>query len=356
MITTYKGKKITGILGILPETEYDFDEETKAFADSKTRRLKNIMGFGKRRAAKGSTTSGDFCLYGMQYLLDKNYIKKEDVGAIVVAGVTPDYFLPHISNIIHGEFEFSKDVVCLDIAQGCAAHLVGLNQACMLLNVLGNKKVVLFTCDVLCRKDPKSTLFAPSFGGDGASITIIENVSEDEKNNIYYSIYTDGSSREALIIKAGGYRMPRTEKAGEIIEYDDGTKGTLDSIHMNGSMVFNFVQKEVPGMIDEILEYSGYSKENIDWYMFHQPNKFMLQKLADRMKVPHEKMPMNIVENFGNSSGSCIPINIAFNLGDKLLNNEYLCCLSGFGSGLTWGAAIMNLGNLDFCELLISDL
>lgn len=354
MITTFKGKKITGMLGILPETEYDYDQETKDFADLQTKRLKKIMGFGKRRAAKADSTTADFCLYGLRYLLEKGLLKKEDIGAVIVVTVTPDYMIPHISNIIHGEIGLARDVVCMDIAQGCAALMAGLNQAYMVLEHLGDKKAVVFTGDVLCRKRKEDKLSAPSFGGDGASITIVEN--QKEAPDIYTSLYTDGSGRDALIMHAGGYRMPRTPETAIPVDIGDGTKKPMDEIWMNGSKVFNFVQKEVPPMVDELLQYAGQRKEEIDWFLFHQPNKFMLQKLADRMKVPHEKLPMNIVENFGNSSGSCMPINITFNLGEKLLNHTYRCCLSAFGSGLAWGASLMELGRLDFCEWIVSDL
>ena len=82
----------------------------------------------------------------------------------------------------------------------------------------------------------------------------------------------------------------------------------------------------------------------------------MLKKLADKLGVSYEKMFMNIVENFGNPSGVSIPINIVFNMKEQLLSNEYTCCLSAFGSGLAWGASVMTLGNLDFCEMIESNL
>ena len=338
----------------MPETEYDFDEETKDFATPQTRRLKKIMGFNKRRAAKNTTTTTDLCEYGLKYLLDHKMVDTKEIGAIVVVSATPDYFIPHMSNIIHGNFDFPQDVICMDIAQGCAAYVLGIIQSCMLLEHLGDRKVLLFTGDVLCRKDPNVPLGRPSFGGDAASITILENTNKDEK--IYTNIYTDGKGRDALIMHAGGYRMPRTPETAILRDIGDGTMAPLDEIWMHGSKVFNFVQKDVPPMITELVEYAGLTKEDIDWYLFHQPNKFMVQKLAERLGVCKEKMPSNIVENFGNSSGSCVPINIAYNLGKQLLDEQYLCCLSGFGSGLTWGAAITELGHLDFCEYIITDL
>lgn len=152
MIATFKGKKITGMLTVMPENEYDYDEETKEIATLQTRRLKKIMGFGKRRAAKETSTSSDFCIYGLNYMFEHDMIKREEIGAVVVTGLTPDYFIPHISNIIHGECKLPKDVICMDIPQGCVGFVLGSLQALMLLDVVGNKKVVVFNTDVLCRK------------------------------------------------------------------------------------------------------------------------------------------------------------------------------------------------------------
>jgi 3-oxoacyl-[acyl-carrier-protein] synthase-3 len=353
MMTTFHGKKITGIISILPKNEYDYDDEVSAFATVQTRRLKKIMGFNKRRAAKENSTTSDFCIYGLRYILDKEYIKRDDIGALIVVGLTPDYFLPQISNIIQGECDLKHDVICMDIAQGCAGHILGLMQACMLLDAIGDKKVLVFTGDVLNRKDINTPISAPSFGGDATTITIVEN--DQAASNIYMNMYMNGAERNALIIHAGGYRMPRTEETAKLIDVGDGTLKSYNDLWMDGSKVFNFIQREVPPLIHEILQYSKRTREEIDWYFFHQPNRFILEKLADKLGLPREKVPMDIVENFGNSSGSTIPVNITYNLAEKALNNIYLCCLSGFGAGLTWGAMIMELGKLDFCEMIVSD-
>ncbi len=354
MITTFHGKRISGMLTVLPETEYDYDEETKEFATLQTRRLKKIMGFGKRRAAKADSVSSDFCIYGLNYMIEKGYIQKDEIGAIVVTGLTPDFFIPHVSNVIHGECGLNRDVICMDIPQGCVGFMLGAMQALLLLDVIGDKKVVVFNIDVLNRKNPEDKLKEAVFGGDAAGITVFEN--DKAAPDIYMNLYNDGTERNALIMHAGGYKEPRCAATAVPEDIGDGTMKSRDELWMDGSKVFNFVQKEVPSLIEEILDYAKVSKEDIDWYLFHQPNKFMMQKLADKMGVPWEKMPMNIVENFGNSSGSTIPVNITFNLSEEFQNDEYLCCLSGFGAGLSWAAMVLQLGKLDFCELITSTL
>ncbi|MCF0176982.1 MAG: ketoacyl-ACP synthase III, partial [Bacteroidales bacterium] len=121
---------------------------------------------------------------------------------------------------------------------------------------------------------------------------------------------------------------------------------------MKGDEVFNFVQRVVPPMINHLMEVSGTKKEDVDWFMFHQPNKFMLNKVADAIGVPYDKMPANIVENFGNASGVTVPTAICFNLGERLEKESFKICVAGFGVGLTWSSALLDLGNLNFCKLI----
>lgn len=356
MKTIFRGKKITGILGVLPQNEVRFEDEVHNynFPEKQTLRLKKVMGYEKHRVVKHTTSSSDLCVAGLNYMLDKDLVKKDEIGAVVVVTTTPDHFIPHVSNIIQGECGLDNHVICTDVSQGCAAFLHGLMQAFMLLEHLEDKKVVVFTVDTLSKKVSKKDRNSYPLIGDAAGITIVEN--DSSSKDICFNLYNDGSRREALIIPAGGSRLACSVDTALMEDVDnDGNLRSLDNLKMDGSEVFSFVQTEVPPLIEETLEFSGQNKEDIEWYLFHQPNKFMLKKLAEKLEIPYEKMPMNIVENFGNPSGASIPINIVHNLGKKLLDNTYNCCLSAFGSGLTWGAMTIELGGMDFCEMLISD-
>ena len=118
---------------------------------------------------------------------------------------------------------------------------------------------------------------------------------------------------------------------------------------MKGDDVFNFVLNQVPQQIEELLAYLNLSKEDIDYFMCHQPNKFMLQKLADKLGISYEKLPNNIVEKFGNASGVTIPTNICCNLQNK--KEPLKLCLSGFGIGLTWATMVLDL-DLNFNQII----
>lgn len=355
MKTIFRGKKITGVLSVLPEIECCFEDEMENAESIRVQRLKKIMGYGKRRRAKATTTMSDMFCFALQHAFEHEYLKKDDVGAIVVVTLSPDYFVPQIGNIIHGKFGFSEDVFSIDIAQGCAGYLTGLQQAFMMLDSFEDKKILVFCGEIFNRKNKKNEgkFVDPAFGGDAATLTIVEN--DKEAKDIYFNMYNDGSKRESLIIHAGGFKNPIVPPAELPTEEGDSCM-PFYFVNMDGSNVFNFVQQKVPPMIDEILEYAGVGKDDVDWYLFHQPNKFMLEKLADKLNIPYEKLPMNIVELFGNSNGATVPINITYNLGEKAEENKYLCCLSGFGSGLTWSSMIIELGKLDFCKTIESNL
>ncbi len=356
MRTVFRNKKIEGILSVVPEREILFEEEIAnyTFPEKQTLKLKKLMGYDRHRIVKENSASSDLCIAGLEHIFKEGWLRKEDVGAIVVVSSTHDYLLPGTSSIIHDHFQFPYEVVCEDLMQGCTGFIQGLMQSFMILEHLENKKVVLFNVDVLSKKTSKKDRNSFPLIGDAASVTVISNT--DEPNEIYLNYLFDGTRYKTLIIPAGGSRLACSPETAELKDEDnDGNLRSLDNLTMNGTEVFQFVQADVPPMINDTLEYAGVKNTDIDWYLFHQPNRFMLRKLAEKLEVPYEKVPMNVVENFGNSSGVCVPLNITYNLKEQLLNNSLRCCLSAFGSGLSWGAIIMTLGKLEFCDVLVSE-
>ncbi|MUU78022.1 3-oxoacyl-ACP synthase III family protein [Winogradskyella endarachnes] len=348
----FRNKKITGILSVVPENEIKFDDELEnyAFSKSQSMKLKLIMGYNKRRVVSKETTVSDLCIHGLQYLFDTNKLNKDDIDGIVLVSQSPDYFIPSTSHVIQGKLGLKSDMVCLDISQACSGYAIGLSQAFMLLDQEDINKVVVLNGDTYSQKVSVQDRGSGPITGDAVGITIVEKSNED--NIIYGSINTDGSGSDALIIPAGGFRTPSTPETSVLVQDNKGNTRSLDHLVMKGDDVFNFVQREVPPMINKLLERAKVNKDDVDYFMFHQPNKFMLKKLADKMDVTYDKMPNNIVENFGNSNSATIPLNISFNLGDKILRNSYFLCLAGFGAGLSWSSLLLEVGHLDFCEII----
>lgn len=348
----FKNKKISGILTILPKRVVTFEEEmgNYNFPEKKSLRLKKVMGYNTHRIAAEGQCSSDFCIFGLQYLFDSGQLNKDDIDALLFVSQSPDYYMPPTSNLIQGHFALKHDMICMDINQGCAGFEIGLIQAFMLLEQESIRKVVLMNADVLSPKVSIHDRNSKPLIGDAAAITIIEKSNDD--NEILCSVNMDGTGAKALIIPAGGFRMPSTEETAVEHEDEAGNLRSLNHLVMQGDDVFNFVQREVPPMIHHLLDRANLSVDAVDWYMFHQPNKFMLNKLADAIGVSYDKMPSNIVENFGNASGVTVPTCISFNLGEKLENESYKICMAGFGIGLTWSSVLMQVGHLSFNKII----
>lgn len=239
---------------------------------------------------------------------------------------------------------------CMDINQGCAGFVVGLLQAFLLLEQPAVKRVVLINVDVMSRKvSPRDRNSYPLIG-DAASVAVIERSEDDTP--IHANLKMDGTRREVLMIPAGGFRLPASPETAVVEDDGENNFRAKDHLRMDGTAVFNFVQVDVPPLIEDLLQTAGTDASAVDYFLFHQPNRFMLEKLADRLNIPYEKMPSNVVEHYGNSSGVTIPVAIAHNLRDTLLKGAITACLAGFGVGLTWSSMLMRLGPLDFCDLI----
>lgn len=349
---TYAGKRISGILTVLPANERTFDEDMKDFdfPPEKSLKLKKVMGYDRHRIVKDETCVSDLAVHGFRHLFDKGLVKPDELDALVVITQSPDYFLPATSNVIQGRLNLKHDMLCYDIPQGCAGFIVGLMQAFMLLDQASIRKVALVNADVLSRKVSRKDKNSFPLIGDAACITIVEKT--DDQQPIHANLKMDGTNHEVLIIPAGGFRKPSTPETAALQDVGDNNYRAKDNLTMNGTAVFNFVQVEVPPMIESLLQQAGLSADQVDYFMFHQPNKFMLHKLADRMRVNRERMPSNIVENFGNASSATIPTNVTFNLAEPLKDKTLKLCMAGFGIGLTWASMVMPVGPLAFCEMI----
>jgi 3-oxoacyl-[acyl-carrier-protein] synthase III len=349
---TFRRKRISGILTVVPANKRSFVEEMKNynFPEARSLKLKEVMGYDKRRLVQPGVCVSDLSVFGLQHLFDRALLKPEEIDALLLVTVSPDYFMPPTSNVIQGKLGLKQDMLCLDINQACAGFVTGLIQAFSLLEQPTIRKVVLINADVLSRKaSPKDRNIYPLIG-DAAAITVVERDPEDSV--IHASVKTDGARSESLIIPAGGFRLPSTPETAVLEDVGDNNLRAKDHLRMDGSAIFNFVQVEVPPMIQSLLANAGVSIDAVDYFLCHKHNRFMLQKLADKMKIPHAKMPNNVVEHFGNSGGATIPTAITFNLAARMTNGQCLACLAGFGGGLAWAAMLLRLGGLTFCEMI----
>jgi len=348
----FKNRKISQIISVLPKEEYRFDDEYPIYrlTDEKAKRFKKMMSLDRHRIAPPGVCSSDLCQYGLQRLLDEGTLKKEEIGALLFVSQTPDYILPPTSNVLQGKLGLSHDVLCLDINQGCTGFLVGLMQAFVLLEITALPKVILLNGEIGSRLIDRSNRITYPLNGDAGSVTVIERC--EAENLIYMDAKNDGSRHKAIMIPAGAYRIPSTPETLELREVDAGMLQSQEHIHMDGPAIFNFTMEDVPPQIEDILAFSGNTRDSIQYFLFHQPNPFILKQMADKMKIPPAKLPNNIVSLYGNSSSVTIPMNITHNCGERLRHETLRVCFSGFGVGLTWISMVMDLGPLEVCKVV----
>ena len=235
--------------------------------------------------------------------------------ALILVTQSPDYFMPPTSNVIQGRLNLKQDMLCLDINQGCAGFVIGLIQAFLLLEQESIRKSGGHQCR--CAQPENIPEGSQQLSADWRRCLHYGRGARHGDSVIYANLKMDGTRNNVLMIPAGGFRLPSSPETAGLEDVGDNNLRARDHLHMDGSAVFNFVQVEVPPLIDDLLKYAGAAMDEVDYFFCHQPNRFMLQKLADKMKVPYAKMPSNVVERFGNSSGVTIPTAITFNLRDR---------------------------------------
>ena len=352
MKCTFRNRKISAVISVVPKEEYRFDDKYSAYhlKPEKAKKLKEMMGLDRHRVAPPDVCTSDLCFHGLQRLLAEGVLQREEIGALLFVSQTPDYFLPPTSNVLQGRLGLGRDVLCMDINQGCAGFVIGLMQAFLLLDLPEIQKIAVLNGDTGSRHTSKLNRISYPLVGDAGSVTIVERC--ESGNPIYMNVKNDGSRHQALIIPGGAYRTPSSPETQKLQAVEDGVERSLEHMHMDGAAVFNFTMEDVPPQIDEILSFSGDSRETIDYFLFHQPNHFILKQLAAKMKIPPEKLPSNIVGIYGNCSSASIPLDLAHNCGERLLRETCRVCFSGFGVGLTWSSMVMDVGPLAACKII----
>lgn len=337
--------KIKGISSVIPNYELSLLDENNLYNGDKKRinRIINSSGFLKRRIVNDKTTCSDLCYQAANDLILNLNIDKNSIDALLFISYTPDYIMPATSYVLHKKLELSQNCIVMDIPQACSGYVIGLLQASMLLNS-GCKRVLLLVGDTFSKfSDMFINNTAPIFG-DAGTATLIEY--DNNASASYFSINSDGNGYDALICQNGGFRnIPKKE--------DFYTNGNYKyESKMDGGRIFDFTMENIAPSIENLLKFSNINIENIDKVIFHQANKFIIENIARKLNISDDKYTTETLTNYGNQCGASIPCTISHTLSKLASANKFKCILSGFGVGLSWANAIINLDNI-YCSQLI---
>lgn len=320
----------------LPKTIVTNEELVADFPEWTVDKIADKVGVNNRHIADDETISSMAIKAAKKLFQENPSIMREDIDFILVCTQSPDYFLPSTACIVQDKLGIPKTCGAFDFNLGCSGYEYGLATAKGYIATGIANNVLLITAEaynkhIHPRDKGNRTIF-----GDAATATLISTDGFAEIGD--FVLGTDGSGAENLIVKTGGMASP--EKANDLAFDENGNPRSSDYLYMNGAEIFNFTLRVVPKMVRQTLEKNGLSNDDINLYVFHQANRFMLSHLRKKLKISEDKFFINMAE-IGNTVSSTIPIALKDAQNAGLIKGNIL--IAGFGVGLSWGACTLKV-------------
>ena len=315
---------IKAIAYYLPEKIVTNEDLVAEFPEWTVEKIAGKIGVSQRHVAAENETAGDMAVKAALRLFEEQGVTKEDIDFVILCTQSPDYFLPSTACIIQHQLGLSTSCGAFDIDLGCSGYEYGLAVAQGLIAASIAKNVLLLTSETYNKHihiDDKGnrTIF-----GDGAAATLI---ARDGFARIKrFSLGTDGRGAESLIHKNGGWRNP-----GKTSDQDD-------YLFMDGKAIFDFTADAVPTMVDDVLEKNCLTLPEIDLFVFHQANQYMINYLRKLIGIDRDKFYI-CLDKVGNTVSSTIPIALVEAMKENRLMGNVL--LAGFGVGFSYGAVVL---------------
>ena len=337
--------QISGSVSCVPKTKISNLENTLFNSPAEALKFVEMTGVEEKRHLEDGVLVSDLCYEAAELLIKKLEWEKEEIGILIMVTQTPDYLIPNTAIILQNRLGLSKNTACFDIPLGCSGFVYGASVISAMLASQSFEKGILLVGDsssLLAHKEDKAS--APLFGDAGCATAF-----EFHKGkNLNFKLWSDGSGFKSIIIPDGGFRNRFSEESLHVIVDSDGSKRTRVNPKMNGTDVFSFGITQVPREIKLFLQHINKEVSDIDYFLFHQANKFMLEMIRKKLKLESSQVPYSIIK-YGNTSSASIPLTLSI-LGDDVRNKKIAIC--GFGVGLSIGCGYFEIGD-DFVNELI---
>ena len=306
-------------------------------------RLKKTIGFEKRRTAAPGTTTADLCRRASERLLQELDVDAASLDAIVSVTQTPDYIMPGNAHVLHAGLGLPESAAALDVELGCSGYVYGLWLASMMA-AAGMRKVLLVAGDTLSRlANAKDRTLAPLFG-DAGSATLL--VRDESAARSHFILRSDGAGLSRMYVEAGGARRPSTEETRLEKPVEDGCVRSAQDLYMDGFGIFEFTMGKQPGLLRDILTYADRTVADVDHFVLHQANRYIVETITRKAGIPPEKAPSQGFSLFGNQNSASIPGVLCGVLADALADAKARVVLQGYGVGLSWGACCLELDHV----------
>ena len=328
--------RLAGIASCVPpkvvkNSDYDF------VSDEERNFLMKTTGIQEKRHAEKGITTSDLGEKAANQLLDELGWNREDIDLLVLVTQSRDYYLPSSAIILQERLGLPSTCMAFDVGLGCSGYVYGLSIVSKFLQDGQLKKALLIAGDVSTvstNYQDKSTY--PLFG-DAATATAV--CFDEKAESIVFEMENDGAGYESIIIRDGGAKNQLNDSTTQLKNYGPGINRTMKDLELNGLDVFSFSVKEPPKNIKSILEKTDTDIADIDYFIFHQANRLIIETIRKKLKIEKEKVPFSLPQ-YGNTSSASIPLTICNQIREDSKDKKML--FGGFGVGLSWGSCIVN--------------
>lgn len=349
-LISFRNVGITALSACVPKNIIDnYKYGLDIWPKEEVKKVVDKVGVFERRFADEQTCSSDLCFAAAEKLIKDNQIDKSEIDLLVFLSQTPDYRMPATSILLQDRLGLPMSTMAFDISLGCSGFISALCIVYSMMQSGGFRKALLLDGEtrskVYSRKDRREAFI---FGDAGIAALIEKNEKFGES---HFSINSDGSRGNLIMIPGGGYRnMSSEETLKEKVVDEYGNVRSDEQAFMNGADVFNFVIKEVPKDIKHLMEVTGEDIQQMDYYIFHQANSFINNYIAKKMKLDRTKIPWTI-QKYGNTSSVSVPLTIASELKGQMEGEKKLM-MSAFGVGMAWATAIVPFVDCKISEIV----
>ncbi len=330
------GAYIKSISYYLPERLMTNEELVKEFPEWNVDKVVEKVGVNVRHLAAPDETAGDMAEKAARCLFEEYDVSSESIDFVLFCTQSPDYRLPTTACILQHKLGIPITSGALDFNLGCSGCIYGLAVAKGLITagIAGN--VLLLTAETYSKYLHPHDKSDRSIFGDAAAACLVSKEGIAEIGE--FVLGTDGGGADFLMVETGGSR--RMERTGEHSTDEEGRSKYADYLYMNGSAIFNFTLDTVPVLLQQVLHKNRMNREEVDCYVFHQANKFMLNTIRKVCMLPKEQFYINL-ENTGNTVSSTVMIGLKDCLSSGNIHAGMNVMIAGFGVGLSWGGCIL---------------
>ena len=335
---------IKAISYYLPARVVTNEELVGEFPEWTVEKIAGKVGVMERHTA-GRETITDMAVSACEHLFAEHGIDRGGVDFILLCTQSPDYFLPTSACMVQDRLGLPKSVGALDFNLGCSGYVYGLALAKGLIFAGIARNILLVTSEAYTKHIHPADKGNRTIFGDAASATLVSTEGIAEIGE--FVLGTDGAGAENLIVRTGALKHPT--KADDLKFDDGGNPASSDYLYMNGQEIFPFTLDAVPPLVRDTLARNGMASGDINLYVFHQANKYMIDFLRKKLGIEPEKFSVHL-EKVGNTVSSTIPIALHEERNAGRLRGNIL--LAGFGVGYSWGGVVINVSSTNSKEVI----